>query len=67
MIDPRDVSMRLVSILADGVVDGCMSWRPSFMSVPLTVDSILLSDRVPLTLTTLLLRDGRSGMITEWI
>ena len=62
-----DVSIGSVSVLADDVADGCVSWRPSCVSVPLTVDSILLSDRVPLTLTTLLLRDGRSGMITEWI
>ena len=53
MKDPRDVSLRLVSVLADDVVDGCVSRRPSCVSVPLTVDFILLSDRVPLTLATL--------------
>ena len=63
MKDPRDVSLRMVSVLADDFVDGCVSWRSSCVSVPLTVDSNLLSDRVQLTLTTLSLCDGQSWTI----
>ena len=67
MKDPRDVSLRLMSVLTDDMADDGVSWRPSCVSVLLTVDSILLSDRVPLMLTTLRLLDDRSWTVTVWI
>ena len=46
MMGRSDVLMRLVLVLASDDVDGCMTGRPSRWSVSLTVDSILLLDRV---------------------
>ena len=64
MMDPRHVSLRLMSILTDDMADDGVSCWPSGVSVSLTVDSILLSDRVLLMLTTLQLLDNWSWTVT---
>ena len=50
------VVMMCMSILASDDGDGWLTWRPSWLSVPLTVDSILRLDRVSFCLRRLRLR-----------
>ena len=53
MMDRSDVLVRLVLVLVGDDVDDCMTCRPSWLSALLTVDSILLLDRVLVTFATL--------------
>ena len=58
MMGQSDVLVRLMMVLAGDGVDNCVTCRPSWLSVPLTVVSILLLDRVLVAFVTLMLRDG---------
>ena len=60
MMGQSDVPVRLVLVLVCNDVDDCMTCRPSWWSVPLTVDSILLLDCVLVTFATLVVL-GRGG------
>ena len=60
MMGRIDVLMRLVLVLACDDIDCCVTCRPSRLSVPLTVDSILLLDRVQFMFATLVLLGCRS-------
>ena len=67
MMVRSDVLVRLMLVLVCDDVDDCMTCRPSWLFVPLTVDSILLLDRVQFTFATLVLLGCRSRTITVWI
>ena len=54
-------------VLVGDDVDDCVTCRPFWLSVPLTVDSFLLLDRVLVAFVTLMLRVGRSWTVTVWI
>ena len=60
MMGQSDVLVRLMMVLVGDDVDDCVTCRPFWLSVPLTVDSILLLDRVLVTFFTLMLLDSYS-------
>ena len=58
MMGRSDVLVRLMMVLVGDDVDDCVTCQPFWLSVPLTVVSILLLDRVLVGFVTLMLRDG---------
>ena len=58
MMGRSAVLMRLVLVLVCDGIDCCVTCQPSCWSVPLTVDSILLLDRIRFTFATLVVDLG---------